>query len=69
MFKFLQSAQAVQSDPEPIISASLLEPQCAWCLDEQGIPHGEGSHGICQPHADEQYEIFRQAREERRQRH
>jgi hypothetical protein len=24
---------------------------CAWCLSEQGIPAGEGSHGICKPHA------------------
>ena len=26
-------------------------PLCAWCLSEQGIPSGEGSHGICQNHA------------------
>jgi hypothetical protein len=26
-------------------------PLCAWCLSEQGIPAGEGSHGICKQHA------------------
>lgn len=24
---------------------------CAWCLDEQRLPHGNGSHGICPFHA------------------
>jgi hypothetical protein len=24
--------------------------QCAWCLQEQGLPLGSGSHGICQFH-------------------
>ncbi len=24
---------------------------CAWCLSEQGIPAGEGSHGICTMHS------------------
>jgi len=24
---------------------------CAWCLDEMGLPHGNGSHGICPRHA------------------
>ena len=26
-------------------------PLCAWCLSEQGLAFGEGSHGICQEHA------------------
>jgi hypothetical protein len=26
-------------------------PLCAWCLSEQGIAAGEGSHGICKQHA------------------
>ena len=26
-------------------------PLCAWCLSEQGMPAGEGSHGICKKHA------------------
>ena len=25
---------------------------CAWCLSEQGVAAGEGSHGICKKHAD-----------------
>ena len=28
-------------------------PKCAWCLSEQNIPAGEGSHGICRRHADQ----------------
>lgn len=28
-------------------------PKCAWCLSEQGIPAGEGSHGICKRHANQ----------------
>jgi len=24
---------------------------CAWCLKEQDRPMGDGSHGICQRHA------------------
>ena len=27
--------------------------QCAWCLQEQGLPLGSGSHGICQFHRDQ----------------
>jgi len=30
----------------------LIVNPCAWCLAEQGIPAGEGSHGICKKHAD-----------------
>ena len=26
---------------------------CAWCLAEQGLPFGEGSHGICDAHAEQ----------------
>ena len=31
---------------------SITSPLCAWCLSEQGIAAGEGSHGICKQHAD-----------------
>lgn len=24
---------------------------CAWCLSAQGLPAGDGSHGICRQHA------------------
>lgn len=27
------------------------ESQCAWCLSEQGLEPGNGSHGICEQHA------------------
>lgn len=35
------------------------ETDCAWCLDEAGEEMGEGSHGICPRHADEQYQQYR----------
>jgi len=28
-------------------------PVCAWCLSEQQLPAGEGSHGICRRHANQ----------------
>ena len=27
------------------------KPECAWCLAEQGLEPGNGSHGICVQHA------------------
>ena len=33
-------------------SGSSSSPLCAWCLSEQGVAAGEGSHGICKKHAD-----------------
>lgn len=32
---------------------------CAWCNQEAGIPQGEGSHGICVRHAEQQYNMLR----------
>lgn len=26
--------------------------ECAWCNEHQGIPQGNGSHGICATHAE-----------------
>lgn len=36
-----------------ILSATKLDifdQLCAWCLEEQGVPLGEGSHSICKKH-------------------
>lgn len=33
-------------------NSSITSPLCAWCLSEQGVAAGEGSHGICKKHAD-----------------
>jgi hypothetical protein len=33
--------------------------QCAWCLQEQGLPMGDGSHGICADHANEMIQSAR----------
>jgi len=38
------------------------KPQCAWCNEEQGITQGNGSHGICENHAEEQYEQYKASR-------
>ena len=38
-----------------------LSIQCAWCLAEAHLPMGEGSHGICDRHA-QQVEAEFQAR-------
>jgi hypothetical protein len=35
-----------QLEPDPT-------PDCAWCMEEQGVDLGDGSHGICQPHANQ----------------
>jgi len=34
----------------PVVVATTSTNPCAWCLKEQGIPAGEGSHGICAFH-------------------
>lgn len=26
---------------------------CAWCLEEQGLEMGNGSHGICEDHSNQ----------------
>jgi hypothetical protein len=28
---------------------------CAWCNQHKGIPQGEGSHSVCDPHAELSY--------------
>lgn len=44
-------------EQQPTVSAQILpiagdaaSRLCAWCLAAQGIPAGEGSHGICKFH-------------------
>jgi hypothetical protein len=32
---------------------------CAWCLTESGRELGNGSHGICEPHAELTYQQCR----------
>ena len=40
---------------------SSWEAQCANCLEEQGLPMGNGSHGICTSHAQQTLQSWRQA--------
>ena len=61
------SPSRVGPAPEAIIPAFLLVPKCAWCLAEQGQPQGEGTHGICTRHAEQEYLKFRAARAARKQ--
>ncbi len=35
---------------------------CAWCLAEQGLAFGEGSHGICSFHAEQMLHAQRERR-------
>lgn len=41
--------------------------ECAWCLVEQGLPLGEGSHGICPTHEAEQWQKYLDRKSEREQ--
>ncbi len=43
------------SEQQSIESFSSLSVDCAWCLAEQQLPMGEGSHGICAVHAQSLY--------------
>jgi hypothetical protein len=43
-----------------------IRPLCAWCLSEQGLDMGNGSHGICTRHA---VWILQQHRERNAHRH
>jgi hypothetical protein len=49
-----QTQEICLGDNYPLDSGNAVwpSPLCAWCLSEQGIPAGEGSHGICRKHAD-----------------
>lgn len=48
-----QKQEQLLIDDHPSASDNSVwrSPLCAWCLSEQGIPAGEGSHGICKKHA------------------
>lgn len=51
-----------KNEPPSNFVMKLERPHCAWCLCEQGFALGNGSHGICQKHADK---ILQQYREHR----
>lgn len=44
----------------------VLTTDCAWCLEEQGLPMGEGSHGVCTPHAEEVWRKHQEAKQARK---
>lgn len=55
-------SQKNQSPTTNIIPASLLNPLCAWCLAEANEDPGEGSHGICEEHAQQILDAWRAER-------
>jgi hypothetical protein len=50
-----QKQERCLRDDHPFNIDNLIwsSPMCAWCLSEQNIPAGEGSHGICREHANQ----------------
>lgn len=61
---------APQATPDSsIIPDNLLVIQCAWCLQEAGLPMGPGTHGICAKHAKQVYDNWKQGKEEERTLH
>lgn len=44
---------------------ALYKISCAWCLSEQGIPAGEGSHGICAQHVEQLLQQWEERRARR----
>jgi homoaconitase/3-isopropylmalate dehydratase large subunit len=44
--------EIVMGDDNFLAGAVWQRPLCAWCLSEQGMAVGDGSHGICTAHAD-----------------
>jgi len=54
----LQAQREVQAEPQQL--------DCAWCLAEQNIPAGNGSHGICPRHEAVFLQHAHRSRQERR---
>ena len=54
---------------QPMFERPVARPRvdCAWCLAEAGIAPGNGSHGICKRHSEEQYTRYKRRKEERKQ--
>lgn len=56
--------EAERHATEPVLP--VLPVACAWCMVEAGVPLGNGSHSICQRHAEqvvEQARIRKMARQ------
>lgn len=48
---------------DELTEAHPIDCGCAWCLQEAGYPLGEGTHGICDYHAEDQYQRYRASRQ------
>lgn len=49
----------LQSELEARQKQAAEHPDCAWCLRDADQEMGTGSHGICEQHAEEQYQEWR----------
>jgi hypothetical protein len=58
--------ESVLVDDSLLIGDIWPRPLCAWCLSEQGMAAGDGSHGICTEHADWLMKQWRERRSARR---
>ncbi|WP_220196546.1 hypothetical protein [Ktedonospora formicarum] len=52
MIEEQQERSRMSDEPSWRSPAEWQCPRCAWCLCEQGLELGNGSHGICPRHAE-----------------
>jgi hypothetical protein len=52
----------LEVETEEVEAVGGWDTQCAWCLQEQGIDPGSGSHGICDYHSAQVYQAYRASR-------
>ena len=71
IMKRTQEENLVDTYPLSRDTPELYKISCAWCLSEQGIPAGEGSHGICPRHVEQLMQQWEERRDRRppRQQH
>lgn len=59
-------APATQEQDDTML-VTYLTTSCAWCNEEAGIPQGDGSHGICDEHAEQVRQQAAESRQRRRE--
>lgn len=52
----------LQSEMEARQQQASEHPDCAWCRKEADQEMGNGSHGICKEHAEEEYQAWQASR-------
>lgn len=66
MAKTFDDTKVLVLDDESEASHEEHRIDCAWCMDEQGLPLGNGSHGICPSHAVKVLEAWQDSKVKRR---